>query len=234
MLYYYDNIIVILWKMEEKLIMETAIELFYNKWWISKVSINEIIEASWVDKKVFFHYFSDIENLYKKIVDVSFEQATVSVKLLVEGFPDIKERFVNFLVANSIYYKEHPLMHWYASSDSRFLIGDMDMDYYHKSYKKIVKVLLWDYQKEIENYNTDLESFAKFLFDFNDVIWLAESDFDFDDDWFSAFVLSYAKVVVNSFFEKKAWWEDYDDLATDFSELELRKYVKSVVMWMRK
>lgn len=79
----------LLWK--EKLIYNSWKNLF-EKYWISKVSIDMIVEDAWVAKWTFYLYFKNKQELYEKIIFDIFEKWKSIISKLSKEIPDINEK----------------------------------------------------------------------------------------------------------------------------------------------
>ncbi len=199
--------------MKEKLILESAIELF-GSYGVKKVSIDMIVEKAWIAKGTFYLYFKTKIELYKRIIDSNFEEAEKIMLALFNEFPDIKERLVNFLVGGIVYFKKTPIIKNMVLWKNDYYIWNIDLRYLEEGHQKMLQILLKDfledYQKKHKN-SLNLKFLSELIWNFKQVLLLENKCFE-NSEQFDDFVLNYARVLINGFFS------DYESIGKGFDK----------------
>jgi len=197
---------------KEDLLISSAIKLFWM-YWPKKTSIDEIVKNAWVAKGTFYLYFKNKEEIFKKIIDVEFGKSEIMMWKLFENFPDIKERFVSYLVWSISYFKSNEIIRNMVLWNSNYYIWDINIWYLEKWHNKMLKILLKDsFWEESKNKIDDKKMIflSKLIWNFKQILLIENKCFKTEKD-FSDFVLDYAKVLVNWFFsDYENIWKKYD------------------------
>jgi len=197
---------------KEKLLINSAIKLF-GKYWPKKTSIDEIVQLAWIAKGTFYLYFKNKEELYKKIIDTEFEKSEIMMWELFNNFPDIKERFVSYLLWSIAYFKNNDIVRNMVLWNSNYYIWEINIWYLGKGHNKMLKILLKDSFWKDCKYNIDdnkMEFLSKLIWNFKQILLVEDECFKNEKE-FSDFVLDYAKVTVNWFFsDYEKIWQTYN------------------------
>ncbi len=186
---------------KEKLLIEAGINLF-EKYWPKKTSVDEIVKEAWVAKWTFYIYFKNKEELYKKIIDTELKNAEKIMENLFTSFPDIKERFVNYLVWSIAYFKNNDIIKNMVLWNSNYYIWYMNIKYLEKGHEKMLKILFKDSFWKNCKFEIDKEKMiflSKIIWNFKQILLVEKKCFETEKE-FLDFVLDYAKVIVNWFF----------------------------------
>lgn len=147
-----------------ELIYNSGLKLF-KKFWPKKVSIDMIVEEAGVGKGTFYNYYKNKEELYEEIILEIFSHAKDYANLLVEKFPDLKERLmVDFVNSLNIFCDKNSIVWNLMHNNKDYFIWKIDKNYLENRHIEMMKIFFYDFQNEFADCNTVLMDFARNLF----------------------------------------------------------------------
>lgn len=151
--------------MREKIYV-SGVSLF-NKFGPRKVSIDMIVKEAWVGKWSFYNHFENKEALYEQVFDDIMLSAEQYVEMLVETYPDPKERFiVDLMNSLDFFCGESWIIAWLMARDKNYLIGKINEEYLEETHHRIIKSIFRDVYEEIFNGEKALMDFSMNIFMF--------------------------------------------------------------------
>lgn len=159
-------------------IISSAIKLF-SKYWPKKTSIDEIIKEAQVGKGTFYLYFKNKEDLYKKIIDNEFIDAEIKMKELCKFFPDIKKRFLNYLIWSIEYFKSNDIIRNMVLWNENYYFWKINIKYLEELHNKILEILLKDsFEDNNKIINSDKIKFlSKMIWNFKQILLIENKCF---------------------------------------------------------
>ena len=207
-------------KSKESLIIESGKKLFW-KFWVKKVSIDMIVGNAWIAKGTFYLYFRTKIELYKYIIDQELVNAEKQMQKLFQSFPDIKERFVSYLIWSIHYFKNNAIIRNMVLWNNNYYIWGINIEYLEKWHNKMLKILLKDTLWKASTYKLDndkIDFLSKLIWNFKQILLIENKCFKTEKE-FLDFALEYAKVLVNWFFS------DYQKIGKNHKKSQIYKII---------
>lgn len=147
-----------------KLIYNSWVKLFKN-FWPKKVSIDMIVKEAWVGKGTFYNYYENKEKLYEKIVSDIRSFWKKYVTILVNKYPDPKERLMVDLLNSLDLFNNKKSIIWNLMDENKdFYLWNIDWSYLEKAHREMVLILFNDISDDIFKNDDHLFRFSLDLF----------------------------------------------------------------------
>jgi len=130
-------------KNKKDLIYNSWVKLFW-KFWVKKVSIDQIVKDAGIAKGTYYLYFKNKEDLYENIMDDVLECWSAYMKTLVDTVPDIKERFYLHMIWSLGFFQKNPIVRSLIEWNTDYYIWKINDEYLSAKHIWFMKILLWN------------------------------------------------------------------------------------------
>lgn len=151
---------------KQSLIYEAGIKLF-NIYWPRKVSVDMIVSEAGVGKGTFYNHYKNKEELYENMFDDIMDFWSSYMTMLVEKYPDPKERFmVDLLNSFEFFCDEWGIIGWLMEGNPDYFIWKINEEYLEETHKGMLKLLFFDVFDDLFKGNDKLQTFTRDMFMF--------------------------------------------------------------------
>lgn len=202
-------------KDKQELIYNAAVELFKSHG-PKKVSVDMIVKEAGVGKGTFYNYYKNKEDLYEQIFDFILSNGQKYMRMLVEKYPDPKERFMVDLINSLNFFCDRTSIIWnIMEGNPDYFIGKINEDYLEETHEKMLRILFSDSFDELFGGDRCILAFGKHIFMFYKHAQKMKPTFKSDEE-FKDFMARLAKFMVEGIFND--WFKEIS--AVKYSDYE--------------